>query len=95
MITLKENEKMKPASSISIIKISIVLFFFTCVSLGTLSAQSVDKTIKVKLTDLKPIAKIDERFQSYNVEMVEVVGGNFWIPYDKIDTTKPITGTGL
>ena len=25
---------------------------------------------------------IDERFQSYNIEMVEVTGGRFWKPYD-------------
>jgi hypothetical protein len=28
------------------------------------------------------IATIDERFQSYNIEMVEVTGGRFWKPYD-------------
>ena len=27
------------------------------------------------------IATIDERFQSYNVEIVEVTGGPFWRPY--------------
>ena len=27
------------------------------------------------------IATVDERFQSYNVEMVEVTGGRFWAPY--------------
>src|SRR4030088_1628539 len=27
------------------------------------------------------IGTIDERFQSYNVEMVEVTGGRFWRPY--------------
>ena len=27
------------------------------------------------------IGTIDERFQSYNVEMLEVTGGNFWKPY--------------
>src|SRR4030088_2371127 len=27
------------------------------------------------------IGTIDERFQSYNVEMVEVTGGRFWKPY--------------
>ena len=27
------------------------------------------------------IAAVDERFQSYNVEMVEVTGGRFWRPY--------------
>jgi hypothetical protein len=30
------------------------------------------------------IATIDERFQSYNVEMVEVTGGRFWKPYGPI-----------
>jgi len=28
------------------------------------------------------IATIDQRFQSYNIEMVEVTGGRFWKPYD-------------
>jgi heparanase 1 len=27
------------------------------------------------------IAAVDERFQSYNIEMVEVIGGRFWKPY--------------
>jgi hypothetical protein len=28
-----------------------------------------------------PVAVVDERFQSYNVEMLEVTGGKFWKPY--------------
>jgi len=31
--------------------------------------------------NLPRIGTIDQRFQSYNVEMVEVTGGNFWKPY--------------
>ncbi len=27
------------------------------------------------------IGTVDERFQSYNVEMIEVTGGRFWKPY--------------
>ncbi len=30
---------------------------------------------------MAPIGTVDERFQSYNVEMVEVTGGEFWKPY--------------
>jgi hypothetical protein len=30
---------------------------------------------------MRPIAMIDERFLSYNVEMAEVIGGTFWKPY--------------
>jgi hypothetical protein len=29
------------------------------------------------------IGTVDERFQSFNVEMVEVTGGRFWAPYKK------------
>lgn len=32
---------------------------------------------------LQRIATVDERYQSYNVEMAEVIGGNFWKPYTK------------
>jgi hypothetical protein len=30
---------------------------------------------------MRPLTAIDERFLSYNVEMAEVIGGNFWKPY--------------
>ena len=33
------------------------------------------------LATLEKVAAVDERFQSYNVEMVEVTGGRFWAPY--------------
>src|ERR1700693_4159290 len=31
------------------------------------------------------IATVDPRYQSYNIEMAEVVGGKFWKPYGKPD----------
>ena len=31
------------------------------------------------------IGTVDDRFQSYNIEMVEVTGGRFWKPYKDID----------
>jgi hypothetical protein len=30
---------------------------------------------------MRRVGRVDERFQSYNVEMVEVTGGRFWAPY--------------
>ena len=36
---------------------------------------------------MQRIGTVDERFQSYNVEMVEVTGGRFWAPYR--DERKP------
>jgi heparanase 1 len=33
---------------------------------------------------LPMVGTVDERYQSYNVEMVEVTGGRFWRPYDSV-----------
>jgi len=44
------------------------------------SAQSVEQTLSPQ--KLQKISTVDERFQSYNVEAVEVTGGRFWKPYD-------------
>lgn len=83
---------MKPTLPLLILTLAVVLFFSACSSPGKLSSQAVGNPINIEFSELKPVGTIDERYQSFNVEMVEVVGGNFWIPYDKIDTTKPITG---
>ncbi|WP_298877002.1 hypothetical protein [uncultured Bradyrhizobium sp.] len=37
----------------------------------------------VAAATLQAIGKIDLRFQSYNIEMVEVTGGRFWKPYPR------------
>ncbi len=39
------------------------------------------------------VGSVDERFQSYNVEMVEVTGGHFWRPY--ADRRKPSKADGI
>jgi len=31
--------------------------------------------------DMPRLATIDDRYESYNIEMAEVTGGNFWKPY--------------
>jgi len=34
------------------------------------------------LSSLAEITTLDERYQSFNIEMVEITGGRFWAPYD-------------
>lgn len=46
---------------------------------------------KIDLKSLKYIGKVDVRYQSYNIEMCEVIGGDFWIPYNLIDSVKKTT----
>jgi len=58
--------------------LSLLLLFglFTC---GDTPAPGDPDAIAISLTDLEQIAEVDERFQSYNIEMAEVIGGDFWI----------------
>lgn len=37
------------------------------------------------------LGKVDERYQSFNVEMCEVIGGDFWVPYELIDSVRKTT----
>jgi heparanase len=51
----------------------------------TLSAVPSPTTTTVVTPDKMPrIATVDERYQSYNIEMAELTGGQFWIPYDQM-----------
>jgi len=38
-------------------------------------------TITLTPATMARVATVDERFLSYNIEMVEVTGGRFWRPY--------------
>ncbi|HUB85664.1 MAG TPA: hypothetical protein VL971_08220, partial [Rhizomicrobium sp.] len=53
-------------------------------ALGGLSCSRAQKASKVGSVDPATLTRtgtVDERFQSYNVEMIEVTGGRFWKPY--------------
>ena len=38
------------------------------------------------LANMTRLGTIDERYQSFNIEMLEVTGGMFWKPYDKVSS---------
>jgi heparanase len=48
-------------------------------------APGPGSTGRIDAAGMRKIGTVDERFQSYNVEMVEVTGGRFWKPYRDID----------
>ena len=48
---------------------------------GIQQASAQAPTLAVDPSRLPRLGTIDARFQSYNVEMVEVTGGRFWKPY--------------
>lgn len=47
--------------------------------------------VSLNLKNLKQVAEVEERYQSFNVEMCEVIGGDFWIPYNLIDSVRKTT----
>jgi len=52
--------------------------------LAGLAAASSSAAQRIVPRTMKPVATVDERFQSFNVEMVEVTGGRFWKPYKDV-----------
>lgn len=47
-----------------------------------LAAPCVASELLLAPSSMPRVGTVDARFQSYNVEMVEVTGGRFWRPYD-------------
>ena len=56
-----------------------------CLIASLLIANSASATFAAEISiapaSMTRLGTVDDRFQSYNVEMVEVTGGNFWKPY--------------
>jgi len=57
------------------------MLIFTCSLCSWAGAETQPSTIPI--STLPKVGTVDERFQSYNIEMVEVTGGRFWRPYDQ------------
>jgi hypothetical protein len=62
---------------------------FAAATLTTLASLGADP-VKLDPAHMRRVGRVDERFQSYNIEMVEVTGGRFWAPYrSQVAPTKP------
>jgi heparanase len=74
--------------------------FFFLVALGygsCLLAAAAEPPAALQPGKMPAIGQVDERFQSYNIEMIEVTGGRFWAPYKQAasapaDTSQPTPG---
>lgn len=73
-----------------IIKSTIAL---TLLAAAICQAQAAAQTDTVAVETLRRVGTVDEHFQSYNIEMLEVTGGKFWKPYaDKNAATQADAG---
>ncbi len=57
--------------------------------LAPAAAQTPAGAASVTPSSLARAGTISERFQSYNIEMIEITGGNFWRPYRSKPETPP------
>ena len=57
-----------------------------------LASQAGPRPSSIDPAKMPRVGTIDERFQSFNVEMVEVTGGRFWKPYSSTADTKNTSG---
>lgn len=64
------------------------VFFLFSISFCGHPEQNKNTMPHLSLNNLNLIAQVDERYQSVNIEMCEVVGGDFWIPYELLDSQK-------
>jgi heparanase 1 len=64
------------------VEVRRILSLIGMAAAALLVARSVNaKPILVMPARMPHVVTVDERFQSYNVEMAEVIGGKFWKPY--------------
>ena len=54
---------------------------FSTVAVVFLATRLMAQVASLDPGKMPTIGTVDERFQSYNIEMVEVIGGRFWKPY--------------
>jgi hypothetical protein len=59
-----------------------IIFSVTCAAMGSAN-PSIAEPISLAPVAMPTISTVDVRYQSYNIEMAEVVGGNFRKPYDQ------------
>ncbi len=60
----------------------VCVVFLALVSVAMPSHGQRPGVTSIDPSTLPRLGTVDERYQSYNVEMAEVIGGNFWKPYD-------------
>jgi len=62
----------------------VILALFVVAALGDVACSKAPANVPASALDpqkMPRVGTVDERFQSFNVEMIEVTGGRFWKPY--------------
>src|ERR1700719_2945872 len=78
---------------------TFVIAALCAVSVVFLTTRLTGQVVSLDPAKMPRIGTVDERFDSYNIEMVEVIGGRFWKPYgstaNKSKTQESAQGEGF
>jgi heparanase 1 len=66
-------------------RIALVAFLLAASSGASCSNNRDNRAAVIVASSLPRVGGVDDCFQSYNVEMLEVTGGRFWKPYRDVD----------
>lgn len=69
-------------------KIKYTLLIIVVIAKFSFSYGQHKPVTAINLKQMKKLGTVDKRYQSFNIEMCEVVGGDFWIPYELLDSVK-------
>ncbi|MBH0114014.1 hypothetical protein I5E68_13785 [Novosphingobium sp. YJ-S2-02] len=69
------------AAAASTLSVTLACLLSGCAPGSAVQATASRPQAAGPFATIAQIAEVDARFQSYNVEMVEVTGGRFWAPY--------------
>jgi heparanase len=75
---------MKQIIRQALIALSFSVIIYSCKQSN--SSNTNNHLLTINPTAMKHIGSVSDRYQSYNIEMVEVVGGDFWKPYKLMDS---------
>lgn len=97
LMTVIKKYKMKRMFRVLSVITSFILLSSLISTSGNPARGEGRNVFKIDLIGMKSIGEVDERYQSFNIEMCEVVGGDFWIPYNRLDSVRKsgITLSGL
>src|SRR4051794_11442643 len=75
------SRAMSATSKRRVIRLAAGVAFASIAGAVGMPSRGIAQTVSLSPSTMPAVGSIDERYQSYNVEMLEVTGGKFWKPY--------------
>jgi heparanase 1 len=72
---------MSATSERRLIRLAAGIAFASIAGVVGMPSRGIAQTVALSPSTMTAVGSIDARYQSYNVEMLEVTGGKFWKPY--------------